>query len=133
MRSMIWSAVLVHLKGRALSFQSLIHSWSALVSSSREQKTPRSRQRRCNSASHRSTWLIHEEYVGVKCSTKRGWAASQRCTTGALWVERLSHKSDVGLMRLIPTPGLSRHVRAVGGGGLVRAGLSCVTAPSRSG
>ena len=64
MRSMIWSAVLVHLKGRALAFQVLIQSSRAVVSSSREQNTPRSRQRRCNSANHRSTWLIQEEYVG---------------------------------------------------------------------
>ena len=28
--------------------------------------------------------------MGVKCSTKRGWASSQRCTGGALWVDRLS-------------------------------------------
>jgi hypothetical protein len=34
--------------------------------------------------------LIHEEYVGVKCRTNRGWASSHLCTTGALWVERLS-------------------------------------------
>jgi len=61
MRSMIWSAVFVHLKGRALAFQVFIHSSSAVVSSSREQNTPRSRQRRCSSANHRSTWLIHEE------------------------------------------------------------------------
>jgi hypothetical protein len=61
MRSMIWSAVLVHLKGRAVSFQSLIQSSSAVMSSSREQDTPRSGQRRCSSASHRSTWLIHDE------------------------------------------------------------------------
>ena len=33
----------------------------AAVSSSREQNTPRSRQRRCSSANHRSTWLIQEE------------------------------------------------------------------------
>src|SRR5215472_6598538 len=54
MRSMIWSAVLVHLKGRALLFQVLIQSSSTVVSSSSEQNTPRSRQRRCSSASHRS-------------------------------------------------------------------------------
>ena len=36
MRSMIWSAVLVHLKGRALAFQIVIQSSSAVVSSSRE-------------------------------------------------------------------------------------------------
>src|SRR5512142_3406983 len=60
-RSMIYAAVFVHLNGRALAFQSLIQSSSAVVSSSSEQNTPRSRQRRCNSANHRSTWLIHEE------------------------------------------------------------------------
>ena len=58
---MISSAVLVHLKGRAVAFQIMIQSCSAVVSSSGEQNTPRSRQRRCNSANHRSTWLIHEE------------------------------------------------------------------------
>src|SRR5512135_812151 len=53
MRSMIWSAVLVHLKGRAAAFQTLIQSSSAVVSSSSEQNTPRSRQRRWSSANHR--------------------------------------------------------------------------------
>src|SRR5437588_5959805 len=105
MRSMIWSAVLVHLNGRALAFQILIQFSSAVVSSSSEQNTPRSRQRRCNSANHRSTWLIQEEYVGVKCSWTRGWASSHRWTAGALCADRLSHKSDVGLNGLIPTPG----------------------------
>ena len=66
MRSMIWSAALVHLKGRASAFQVLIQSSRAVVSSSREQNAPRSRQRRCSSANHRSTWLIHDEYVGMK-------------------------------------------------------------------
>jgi hypothetical protein len=49
----VTSAVLVHLKGRALAFQVLIQSSSAVVSSSSEQNTPRSRQRRCSSANHR--------------------------------------------------------------------------------
>ena len=61
MRSMIWSAVLVHLNGRAVAFQSSIQVSSAAVRSSSEQNTPRSRQRRCSSANHRSTWLIQEE------------------------------------------------------------------------
>jgi hypothetical protein len=52
MRSMIWSAVFVHLKGRACSFQSLIRSSSAVVSSPSEQNMPRSRQRHCSSANH---------------------------------------------------------------------------------
>ncbi len=53
MRSMIWSGVRVQVKGRASSFQRLIHSSSARVSSSSEQNTPRSRQRRCSSAESR--------------------------------------------------------------------------------
>src|SRR5713101_1713776 len=87
---MIWSAVLVHLKGLALSFQNLIHCSSALVSSSIEQKTQRSSRRRCSSANHRSTWFSHEEYVGVKCSAKRGCSSSHLLTAGALCTERLS-------------------------------------------
>jgi hypothetical protein len=47
---MIWSAVLVRLKGRAVAFQVLIQSSSTVVSSSREQNTPRSWQRRWSSA-----------------------------------------------------------------------------------
>jgi hypothetical protein len=95
MRSMIWSAVLVHLNGRAVSFQVLIHSSSAVLSAPSEQKVPRSRQRRSSSANHRSTWLIHDEYVGVKCSPNRGCASSHLCTAGALCAERLSHYADI--------------------------------------
>src|SRR5260370_34308569 len=84
---MIWSGVLVHLKGRAESFQSLIHSWSAVVSSSSEHNTPRSRQRRWISANQRSTWLIQDEKGGVKWSTKRGEASSHGCTAGGLGEE----------------------------------------------
>src|SRR5260370_36928586 len=90
MASMIWSAVLVHLKGLALSFQNLIHCSSALVSSSMEQKTPRSSRRRCSSANHRSTWFSHEEDVGVKCSAQRGRSTSHLLTAGALCTGRLS-------------------------------------------
>jgi len=49
MRSMIWSTVLVHPKGRALAFQVLIQFSRPSVSSSSEQNTPQSRQRRCSS------------------------------------------------------------------------------------
>jgi hypothetical protein len=61
MRSMMWSAVLVQVKGRALSFRSRIQSSGAVAGSSSEQKTPRSGDRRCSSANHRSTWLIQDE------------------------------------------------------------------------
>ena len=49
----------------------------------------------------------------VKCSTKRGWAGSQRCTAGALWAERLSHYADIGIVRLMPISGLCRGVVGV--------------------
>ena len=47
--------ILVHLKGLAESFQSLIQAWSAVVSVAREQNAPRSRHCRCGSANQRST------------------------------------------------------------------------------
>ena len=34
----------------------------------------------------RSTRLSQEEDVGMKCSLKRGWRLSQRCTAAVLWV-----------------------------------------------
>jgi hypothetical protein len=34
----------------------------------------------------RSTWLIHDEPVGVKCMWKRGCRASQAWISGVLWV-----------------------------------------------
>ena len=43
-----------------------------------------------SSASQRSTRFSHEELVGVKCKTKRGWAVSQRWMAGVLCVEELS-------------------------------------------
>ena len=57
------------------------------------------------STDHITTWLIHEDPVGVKCRWNRGCRASQSRIAGVLCVDRLSHKSDVGLMGLIPTPG----------------------------
>jgi len=43
-----------------------------------------------SSPNQRSTWLIHDEPVGVKCRWKRGWRASQSRMAGVLWVARLS-------------------------------------------
>jgi hypothetical protein len=72
MRSMIWPAVRVRVKGRAASFQSLIQSSSAVMSSSGEQNTPGCRHRLCSSASHHPAWLSQEVQAGAKCSTNRG-------------------------------------------------------------
>ena len=38
----------------------------------------------------RSTWLIQDEPVGVKCMWKRGCLASHSVIAGVLWVARLS-------------------------------------------
>ena len=39
-----------------------------------------------SSANQRSTRLIHELYVGVKCTWKRGRLANQFRISGVLWV-----------------------------------------------
>jgi hypothetical protein len=43
-----------------------------------------------SAANQRSTRLIHEAPVGVKCRWKRGWRASQRWIAGVLCVLELS-------------------------------------------
>lgn len=40
-----------------------------------------------SSPNHRWTRLSQDELVGVKCSTNRGWASSQRLNAGVLCVE----------------------------------------------
>ena len=49
-------------------------------------KLPRRMALLVSSAKSRSTWLIQDEYVGVKCRWKRGRLASQRITRGVLCV-----------------------------------------------
>src|SRR5687767_6071066 len=51
---------------------------------------PRWRALAVSNPKKRSTRFSHDASVGVKCRWKRGWRSSQRCTAGALWVERLS-------------------------------------------
>ncbi|MGH3397693.1 MAG: hypothetical protein ACRDPO_23675 [Streptosporangiaceae bacterium] len=68
MRSRVWPGVLARVNGRAPSSRSLIQSSRVVVSSPREQNTPRPGQRRRSPASHRSTWLIHQEQAAVKRS-----------------------------------------------------------------
>src|SRR5213083_590749 len=52
--------------------------------------TPRRSCFSVSAANQRSTRLIHEELVGVKCRWKRGWRVSQRWIAGVLWVLELS-------------------------------------------
>jgi hypothetical protein len=85
MRSVIWPAVLARLKGRALAFRILIHSPSAVVSSSGGQNTPRSRRRRCSGV----TW---REYGGNWHYVTRHWrfAFSRRSRRSRVSWERMS-------------------------------------------
>ena len=39
-----------------------------------------------HATSCRTTWFIHEEPAGVKCTWKRGCLFSQALTSGVLWV-----------------------------------------------
>jgi hypothetical protein len=71
------SAVLVQRKGFG---SALLASMQALIAFSRsatELNTPRLRARSVNSAKKRSTWLIHDADVGVKCTCQRGRLANQ--------------------------------------------------------
>lgn len=48
--------------------------------------TPRRMSLSVSRANQRSTWLIQEDPVGVKCMWKRGWRASHALISGVLWV-----------------------------------------------
>ena len=48
--------------------------------------TPRRSSWSVRNPNHRSTWLIHDEPVGVKCRWNRGRLASQALMAGVLWV-----------------------------------------------
>lgn len=82
----ISSAVLVQMKGRGFWFHKATQS---RMSRSRA-RVARWAERRSflvvRSANQRSTRFSQEALVGVKWSTKRGWAASQRRIAGVLWV-----------------------------------------------
>jgi hypothetical protein len=56
----------------------------ALLSSATLLKTPRRMRFRVISAKNRSTMLIQEAEVGVKCKWKRGCALIQRFTAAVL-------------------------------------------------
>ena len=58
----------------------------ALLSSATLLKAPQRMRFRVMSAKNRSTMLIQEAEVGVKCKWKRGWALSHRFTPGVLCV-----------------------------------------------
>src|SRR5207344_3635861 len=75
-----------HLKGVGLAFHPVIQASMAASSSATLLKTPRRICWRVISANSRSTRLIQDDDVGVKCSLKRGCLASQACTSLVLWV-----------------------------------------------
>ena len=52
-----------------------------------------------SSTNQHSTRLSHEDLVGVKCNTKRGWFFSHHFTAGVLRVEALSSTQHQPLLR----------------------------------
>ena len=80
------SAVLVQTNGFGSLFQLLIHSRTSFSRATTLRWTPRRMSWSVRIPNQRSTWLIHDEPVGVKCRWKRGWRASQVRMVGVLWV-----------------------------------------------
>lgn len=78
--------VFVQMNGWGSSFQFLIRrrmsasrTWTFLCA-------PRRIIWSARNPNHGSTWLIHEDPVGVKCMWKRGCLASNVLIVGVLWV-----------------------------------------------
>jgi len=86
MESRISSAVLVHRNGRGCSFQSAIQVRMSRSSDWTLLWTPRRIFWSVSNPNQRSTWLIQEEPVGVKCRWKRGCLASHALIAGVLCV-----------------------------------------------
>ena len=70
-------AVLVQRKGFGSALVASMYALMAFSRSATERNTPRLRARSVSSAKKRSTWLIHEVDVGVKCTCQRGRLANQ--------------------------------------------------------
>src|SRR5437870_13204365 len=77
--------------------------------------TPRRSCFSVSAANQRSTRLIHEELVGVKCRWKRGWRSSQRWIAGVLCVLELSRIRCTS--SVAGTRSEERRVGKEGGGG----------------
>ena len=75
--SRIWSALLVQMNGFGFALWTVKYSSIACSSSWVLRCVPRRICRSVIAANHRSTWLIQDALVGVKCRWKRGWPASQ--------------------------------------------------------
>jgi len=86
----ISSADFVQANGFGCSFVIAMQLSIAASRASVLRCTPRRIWRCVSSPNQRSTMLIQDELVGVKCRWKRGRFASQRRIVGALCVERLS-------------------------------------------
>src|SRR6266516_3818192 len=78
---MISSAVFVHTNGRGFSFQSAIQERMSASSAWTDVWVPRRIIWSVRNPNQRSTWLTHDELVGVKCMWKRG-VLVQPCLDG---------------------------------------------------
>ena len=63
-----------------------VNSWMQRIRPVTLVKLPRLMTRWLINPNRRSTWLIQDEYVGVKCTWKRGCRASHARTLASLWV-----------------------------------------------
>jgi Transposase, Mutator family len=76
---------LVQMNGCGCSFQPAIHARMLASSACTLLWTPRRSIWSVKNPNHRSTWLVHDEPVGVKCTWNRGWRASHDLTAGVLF------------------------------------------------
>src|SRR5665647_1178130 len=68
------------MKGRGSLFQALTQFRMSASRAWTDRWSDRWSRSEVTLAKNRSTWLIQEEYVGVKCMWNRGWASSHLVT-----------------------------------------------------
>ncbi len=76
------SAVFVQTNGFGSWFQLLVHSRTSFSRARTLRWTPRRMSWSVSSPNQRSTWLIHDEPVGVKCRWKRGGGPARSGSPG---------------------------------------------------
>ena len=82
--------LVLQLKGWAFSFQRAMKPWMRWSRARQFSKSEMARALRWRMLNHCSTWFIHEQCTGGKCSWKRGCSASQALATMLLCTRRLS-------------------------------------------
>ena len=96
----------VQVKGRGLAFHWSIQDSMSACNAVTLLWTPRRSCRSVSRPNQRSTWLSHDELVGVKCRWNRGCAASQapiggRLVGGEVVADQMHFQARRGLARSI--------------------------------